>query len=182
MRKYVICLALLMAFLLSGCGQLAAKLQPSEAPVSTEAVDTLEDDKLYEALLMRFMGANPRTLNPRQLTVASIITFEAEMMNGGLCQFFVNDYSGLAQHVAAALAELEATQLQALYTGFLSDNKIDVTQMDSFRISSIEDYEAKMEEYPYDPFDEAFYELYQTENLYERLIAFVRSHSEEILT
>ena len=46
MRKYVICLALLMAFLLSGCGQLAAKLQPSEAPVSTEAVDTLEDDKL----------------------------------------------------------------------------------------------------------------------------------------
>lgn len=176
MQKLII-LLILIASLMSGC------MIPSNDDLTLNADEMLtpEGNDTYHALIIRFMDADPNTLNEKQLTVAALITFDAEMMNGGLCQFFVNDYSGYAQYVSDALEEVGAVEMQKHYSSFVSQNEIDVSQMDSFRIGSVQDYVKQFESYPYEEFDNTFSEIYQKENLADLLLSFVRLHEEEIL-
>jgi hypothetical protein len=93
----------------------------------------------------------------------------------------INDASGYARYVSDALAEVGALQMQKHYSGFLSENEIDVTKMDSFRIASIEDYLKQLKRFPYEEFDKTFSEIYEKENLGNLLIAYVQRYEEEIL-
>ena len=71
--------------------------------------------------------------------------------------------------------------MQKHYSSFVTQNEIDVSQMDSFRIGSVQDYVKQFESYPYEEFDNTFSEIYQKENLADLLLSFVRLHEEEIL-
>ena len=179
--KKLMLLFVLAALVLSGCVNSSIDESAGDSTLSSEELRIKEDLDMYDALIMRFMDADSNTLNDKQFTVAALITFDAEMMNGGLCQFFVNDYSGYAQYVSDALEEVGAVEMQKHYSSFLSQNEIDVTQMDSFRINSIQDYAKQFESFPYEEFDNTFSEIYQTENLADLLLSFVRLHEEEIL-
>lgn len=176
MQKLII-LLILIASLMSGC------MIPSNDDLTLNADEMLtpEGNDTYHALIIRFMDADPNTLNEKQLTVAALITFDAEMMNGGLCQFFANDYNGYAQHIKDALAEVGAIEMQKHFSTFVSQNEIDVTQMESFRIMSIQDYLKQYERFPYEAFDITFSEIYQKENLCDLLLSYVRLHEDEIL-
>ena len=179
--KKLMLLVILLAILISGCSLAPVVGLSDEPALNADNILTMEDFDLYDALLIRFMDAEPSGLNPKQRTVAALITFDAEMMNGGLCQFFVNDYNGYAQYVNDALEEVGALEMQAHYSGFIGDNGIDVTNMDSFRIASIQDYGKQFERYPYEAFDSTFSEIYQSENLCDLLLSYVRLNAQEIL-
>ena len=168
------------ALLISGC-TLSSNDVSSNNTAKTGEICATENYDMYDTLVMRFMDANPNTLNQKQRTVAALITFDAEMMNGGLCQFLINDYQGYAQYVGDALTEVGAPEMQKHYSGFLSENEIDVTKMDSFRIASIEDYLKQLKRFPYEEFDKTFSEIYEKENLGNLLIAYVQRYEEEIL-
>ena len=79
------------------------------------------------------------------------------------------------------MGEIGAIEMQEHYSSFLVQNEIDVTQMDSFRIVSIQDYVKQLERFPYESFDDTFSEIYQKENLGDMLLAYVRLHEDEIL-
>lgn len=179
--KKLVFLVLLVALLTGGCVFSGNGDAANHTTLTAEEILALEDGEMYDALILRFMDVAPNTLNPGCLTVATLITFDAEMMNGGLCQFFVNDYNGYAQYIADALGEVGAVELQKHYSDFLSQNQIDVTQMESFRISGVQDYVKQLERFPYESFDHTFSELYQKENLREILLAYVRLYGNEIL-
>lgn len=174
-------LFILSALLMSGCMYSSNDELSVNSTLSSEEMRIMEEHNMYDKLIMRFMDANPDTLNQKQLTVAALITFEAEMMNGGLCQFFVNDYCGYAQYVGDALGEVGAYKMQAHYTSFLTQNGIDVTQMGSFRVGSIQDYLKQIERLPYEAFDNTFSEICENENLYDLLLSYVRLHEDEVL-
>ena len=70
--------------------------------------------------------------------------------------------------------------MQEHYSSFVSQNKIDVTQMDSFRIVSIQDYMKQYARFPYEEFDNTFSDIYERENLGNLLISYVRLHGEEV--
>lgn len=180
MRKLII-LFILITSLMSGCMALSNEGITNCTMPNADEVLAMEDNDMYDALIMRFMGAEPNILNQKQLTVAALITFDAEMMNGGLCQFFANDYNGYAQYISDALGAVGAIEMQKHYLAFISQNEIDVTQMDSFRIVSIQDYLKQYQRFPYEPFDATFLEIYQKENLGDILLAYVRLHGDEIL-
>ena len=177
----LIFLLILVVLLISGCAFSSNDDLTSHTTLNADEILITEDDYMYEALITKFMDADPNTLTQKQLTVATLITFDAEMMNGGLCQFFINDYSGYAQHVSNALAEVGAVELQNHYISFITQNGIDVSQMDSFRIASIQDYVKQFERFPYEAFDTTFSEIYQNENLCDLLLSYVRLHEDEIL-
>jgi len=178
--KKLILLFVLSALLMSGCRFSFSDDLSNYITLSANEILTMEDNDVYDALITRFMGAEPNTLNQKQLTVAAIITFDAEMMNGGLCQFFVNDYNGYAQYINDALGEVGAIEMQEHYSSFVSQNGIDVTQMDSFRIVSVQDYAKQFERFPYEAFDNTFSEIYEKEKLGDMLLAYVRLHGDEI--
>lgn len=179
--KKLIVLVVFAALLMSGCTHSSNDNSSNYTTLNSDAILTMEDNDMYDALITRFMDADPNTLNQKQLTVAALITFDTEMMNGGLCQFFVNDYNGYAQYVSDALGEVGAIEMQNHFSSFVSQNEIDVTQMDSFRIVSIQDYVKQFERFPYEKFDNIFSEIYQKENLGDLLLCYVRLNGDEIL-
>ena len=178
--KKEIFLVVLAALLISGCTFSANDDLSNYTTLNADSMLTMEAEDMYDALITRFMGADPSTLNQKQRTVAALVTFEAEMMNGGLCQFFANDHNGYAQYVSDALGEVGAIEMQTHYSNFVSQNKIDVTQMDSFRIANVQDYLDQLARFPYGAFDNRFYELYQEENLGDLLLSYVQLHSDNI--
>lgn len=179
--KKLMLLLITAALMMSGCALSFNYDFLHNAMLSADEILSMEDDKMYDALIMRFLDANPNGLNQKQRTVAALITFDAEMMNGGLCQFFVNDDSGYAQYISEALEEVGATEMQEHYLRFITQNGIDVTQMDSFRTGSVSDYQKQLARFPYEAFDNTFDEIYQRENLGDLLVAYVRLHGNEIL-
>ena len=176
--KKLVLLMVLSILLMSGCRFSLNDDISTQATSNAKEILAMEDNDMYDALMTRFMDAD---LNQKQLTVATLINFESEMMGGGLCQFFTNDYPGYAQYVSNALKEIGATEMEAHYTTFITQNGIDVTQMDSFRIMGIFDYLEQYERFPYEAFDNTFSEIYHNENLSAMLLAYVRLYANEIL-
>ena len=179
--KKLILMVVLAVVLMSGCAHSTIDETSVDSTLSSEELRIKEDLEMYDSLIMRFMDADPNALNEKQLTVAALITFDAEMMNGGLCQFFVNDYNAYARYVSGALEEVGAFEMQKHYSSFVNQNEIDVTQMDSFRIGSVQDYVKQFESFPYEDFDNTFSEIYGKENLGEMLLSYVRLYEDEIL-
>ena len=179
--KRLLILSILLTLLMSGCFFLPIGNLSNTATFSKEEMLAMDDSDLYDALIIRFLDVEPETLNQAQRTVATLLTFDAEVMNGGLCQFFTNDYYGYAQYVSDALGQVGAAEMQKHYSDFLTNNQIDVTRMDLFHTSSIEDYLKQLERYPYESFDSTFYEIYQRENLFDLLLTYVRLHADTVL-
>ena len=117
-------------------------------------------------------------LTDEQKFVYSLNKFEAEVNNGGLCQFFVNSSSECAPYVSDALAIVGAIELKTLFDNFISENKIDTNDLSSFKISSIDEYEAQTERFDFDSFDDKFYE---DENLHNQIIDYARKHIEKLI-
>ena len=180
MRR-ITAILILAVLLMNGCAAFPNDVFAGYPAMDAAEMFATEELSMHDTLIIRFMDADPGALNQKQLTVAALITFDEEMMNGGLCQFFVNDHYGYAQYVSDALEEVGATELQAHYDGFLGENKIDVTQMDSFRIANILDYAKQYSRFPYEAFDDTFAEIYQREHLANKVLSYVQLHEDEVL-
>ena len=117
-------------------------------------------------------------LTDEQKFVYSLNKFEAEVNNGGLCQFFVNSSSECAPYISDALAAVGAIGLKTLFDNFIIENNIDVNDLSSFKISNIDEYEAQTERFDFDGFDDKFYE---DENLHQQIIDYARKHVEQLI-
>lgn len=101
-----------------------------------------------------------------------------EMQNGGLCQFFVNDRQ-FAPLVPEALKAVGAKGYATLLNSFVAQHKIDLQNLSQFdlTIESIDaDFSAytdATELYPFDDFDDAFYDLYGSEPLESYIVAYI---------
>ena len=99
-----------------------------------------------------------------------------ELQNGGLCQFFVNSSRSLAPYVDECLQAIGAEKHRKLFAEFVSNNQIDLGNLDSFRISDIEDYAAQTERYDFDAFDNSFFEL---SPLQDFIVAYIKANISE---
>lgn len=116
-----------------------------------EAAEETEDE------LALFSGA--------RRTVYIVNTFDAEVQNGGLCQFFVNSSRNLAPYVSDALAAIHADAHRKLYDNFIQTNHIDVNDLDSFQVFSVRGFQKQTKRYDFESFDDRYYELDALEDL-----------------
>ena len=118
----------------------------------------LEDEDFYEAMICLCDDAvydiKAAGLTKEQILAYSLYMFEMEVNNGGLCQFFVNSSSDCAPFISEALEAIGATELRNLFEQFVNDNDIDVTDLSSFKITDIKEYEAQTKRFDFDSFDE----------------------------
>ena len=147
-----------------------------------EQILSLDDEQFFDAINCVCEDAvfdiNEPRIAKEQKLLYSLIEFEMEVNNGGLCQFFVNSSRECAPYVSEALNEIGATDLRKLYDSFISDNKIDVNDLSSFITYDVEEYQAQTERYDFDSFDDKFYEY---ENLHQQIIEYARKNIEAIL-
>lgn len=119
------------------------------------------------------------SLNQEQLTVTTILQFDREIQNGGICQFFVNSSRSFSPFVSSSLERIGATDIQNIFDTFISTNNIDISNaavLDSFEIFDLKDFETQYKRYPFDDFDNAFMTLYEKENLENLLLDYVRKN------
>ena len=150
--------------------------------MSKEDLLALNDENFFDAIECVCEDAvydiTDSQINEEQKTIYSLNKFESEVNNGGLCQFFVNSSRECAPYISKALDAVGAFPIKDLYDKFISDNCIDVTDLSSFKISSIDEYEAQTQRYDFDSFDDKFYE---DEKLHQLIIEYSRKNIDRLL-
>ncbi|MBR3809393.1 MAG: DUF4375 domain-containing protein [Clostridia bacterium] len=116
-------------------------------------------------------------LNEKQRIIFVLDYMEMEINNGGLCQFFVNSSRVVAPIVSKYLEVTGAFKHKKLYDDFISQNNIDVNNLSSFDSNTHKEFSAQYERYPFDDFDNAFYEL---EPLETYLIPYIRENINDL--
>ena len=83
------------------------------------------------------------------------------------------------EEAARCRAMTRAESCRKLFHDFVTENEIDITRLDSFAIDRAEDFAAQNERYPFDDFDEDYYQLYEREPLDALCAAYVRGRLED---
>ena len=150
--------------------------------MGTDGLLALEDEEFYDAIECICEDAvydiKEANLTDEQKIVYSLNKFEAEVNNGGLCQFFVNSSSECAPYISQALAAVGAFELKILFDNFINTNNLDVNDLSSFKISSIHEYKAQTERFDFDSFDDQFYE---DKNIHQQIIDYSRKYIERLI-
>lgn len=121
-----------------------------------------------------------------QIPVFALWMWNIEIQNGGLCQFFVNE-GEYATLVPSALEAVGATDYAALLQDFVTKHNISLDDLSQFDLdieSLNEDMSAYVdatELYPFDDFDDAYYELYSTKPLEGYMAAYIRKNIDSFL-
>lgn len=105
--------------------------------------------------------------------------FDMEVQNGGLCQFFVNSSRDVAPYVIESLNTIGAINYKKLLSDFVEKHNINLNELDSFMIEDVEEYEAQTERYPFDDFDDKYYELYENEPLEDMLLLYAKKNLDD---
>lgn len=150
--------------------------------MSVEELRALSNEKLNDAIdtILYFYEDidDLDNYNEVQLTAITIKCFDNEIQNGGLCQFFVNSSSDYAPYVVESLHRINATQTNQMFKEFIEENQIDLYDLSSFRIYDVEEFKTQKNRYPFDEFDDKYYENYANENLQDLLVEYVRNNIE----
>lgn len=150
--------------------------------MSVAELKELPDDALYDLLCETlYYDADSDEIdkyNPVQLTILTVMNFDAEIQNGGLCQFFVNSSRNYAPYVVESLKKIGADDIAKLFADFVRDNNIDVMDLSSFDVYDEEEFEEQEDRYPFDDFDDAYDENYEIEKL---LLAYARNNLNDVL-
>ena len=145
----------------------------------------LPDDQLFEAVYfynLDLIESYPdevtalSQISPERRVVYILSIFDMELQNGGLCQFFVNSSRFLAPYVDECLKTVGAEKHRKLFAEFVTNNQIDLNNLDAFKISAVEEYAAKTERYDFDAFDTSYYEL---SPLQDFIAAYVKANISE---
>lgn len=157
------------------------------AKMSSEELLSLNDENLYKTIALRLAydtrwkkSDNYAEFHDGAKRVFYVVRqYDEEVNNGGLCQYFVNSSRLAAPYLLESLNELGVSGHVKLLSDFLATNNIDVNDLSSFIIKDLAEFQEQNKKYPFDNFDETFYELYKKESLYNCLIAYVRQHIEQ---
>ncbi len=148
--------------------------------MGAEELLKLNDDMFYDAMLCiindTIVDLKHETYTDEQITLYTLMNFEAEVNNGGLCQFLVNSSRECAPYVSDALNEIGAAEIKELFDEFVAKNSINLN--DLCEVSSIEEYTSFEEQYDFDSFDVKFYE---DDNFTAQVLNYAKENINKIL-
>lgn len=153
--------------------------------MSVDDLRGLSDEELFDAISGRtehHVSAFEKwedgvsALNDSQKIFYAVNWLDMEVNNGGLCQFFVNSSRLVAPWVSEYMGIIGADAHKKLYDDFMRKNKIDPNDLASFAITDAEEFEKQNERYPFDEYDQAFFDL---EPLQTFLTNYAKAHLED---
>jgi len=153
--------------------------------ITHEEMASLDDDTLTDALRIRvfqrvgkeydfdFTKAASEISVPLR-TAFVLFSFDAEIQNGGLDQFFFNSTSELAPYVADSLMLVGAREYADLFIRSCKENGIDPS--DPYTFEENDDTE---DEDLFDEFNDDYYALYEEKPLEPYITRYARTHLED---
>lgn len=85
----------------------------------------------------------------------------------------------MAPYILECLIKINAVSYKELLETFIADNHISLDDLDSFIIDDVSQFEVQMSRYPFDEFDDSYYELYEKEPLENLLMNYARQHIDD---
>ena len=150
--------------------------------LSNEELLALSDEELYNALeiicYFAVYDINDADLTNEQRVCSTLLNLDSEVNNGGLCQFFVNSSRALAPFVSESLSVIKADKTKELFDSFISENKIDLKDLNSFIIKDLSEFAEQNNRYPFDDFDNKYYEIGEVNDL---MIRYARENINAII-
>ncbi len=156
-------------------------VQASSAPIpyltmTAEELSALSDEELYDAAIFRAAEAVKQETESSEQDLFKILsTFDMEIQCGGLCQFFVNYNYICASSLGEYFSLLGLEEHRALFDRFVEANHIDLSDLSSFAIKDVSEFEKQYCRYPFQDFDNAYVQL---PSVSEILTGYIRAHIE----
>jgi hypothetical protein len=82
----------------------------------------------------------------------------------------------VAPYVSEYMGIIGANEHKNLFDKFVNENNIDLTDRSSFDVEEADEFEEQTERYPFDDYDDAFYDM---ESLETYLKKFAREHLQD---
>ena len=146
---------------------------------SKRVSSSLEYNKLLKQMDDFYDGLTDEETNKikkQQAIIEVVQDYYNEVMNGGLCQYFVNSSRVGASFLSKCLNELNAKKHKKHFDNFIKKNEIDVNDLDYFISSSEEEYLDKYNLYPFETYDEKFYDINDDENLEDLIFEYAKNN------
>ncbi len=148
--------------------QLTDRTEKLYVSMSTEDLGVLSDNERVFAVLMRiekivdsYSGLNDalELLNDYQRYFYAVYSFDGEVNNGGIMQFFTNSSRATLPYVSDGLREMGAAEHQKVYDLLISRYEIDVDGLAAADEDELEEYLEEYGRYPLENFDASYYTL-----------------------
>lgn len=152
--------------------------------MSIDELKQLDNDELMEALQNRMLHEEEKmdveeclhTFENTKRVFYIVNYFDMEVQNGGLCQYFVNSSRLTAPYILECLHTIQATSYEMLLKNFIMKHQISLNDLSSFIIDDVDEYEKQFERYPFDDFDDAYYQCYENDPLEKYLLDYSKEH------
>ena len=157
--------------------------------LSSDALAQLDDDTLTDVLRSRvfhhaehqygfdFTKAAEEMSVPLR-TAFVLFSFDAEIQNGGLDQFFFNSTSELAPYVQEALTAVSAHPYAELFAGACAERGINPSDPSTYDAED-SDEDEENNACSFEEFDDAYYALYEVQPLEPMITQYARAHLNE---
>lgn len=162
---------------------------PIDQELTEQCIDSTSDDDLLQLIFDHLSKKLPVDYRNEYETVMSwnssmqaiymIWVLEAEVNNGGYWQFYYNSSGPFYTHLPEALRRVGATQFADLTerANKVFENEKTTILQDNFT----DGFTKSDEDDPLSPFDTEFFALYQSENLEQIQVEYIRNHTKEFI-
>ena len=159
--------------------------------LSEELIDNTSDDKLLQLVFDNLSQKNSEDYENEFATVMSwnkskqaiymIWALESEVNNGGYNQFYFNSSGQFYKYLPDALKLVGANKYSELMKRANETFAKENPKITQHQDGTIEGFSKSYEDNPLNKFDDEFYKLYETENLQQLQVDFIRKHKTEFI-
>jgi hypothetical protein len=167
------------------------KNRPIHKELTEEIIDTTSDENLLQVVFDNLSEKQPTNYEKEYETVMSwnesrqaiymIWILEAEVNNGGYNQFYFNSSGQFYKHIPNALKLVGASKFADLAERANKTFESKNEKITKHQDGTIEGFSKSYDENPLNDFDTEFYELYQTENLQQIQVEYIRKNKTEFV-
>jgi len=165
--------------------------RPVYMELTEQIIDTISDDNLVQAVFDNLSQKQPTDYKKEYETVMSwnksrqaiymIWLLEAEVNNGGYNQFYFNSSGQFYKYLPDALKLVGAIRFADLTTRANNIYTKENQKITQHQDGSVEGFSKSYEDNPLNKFDDEFYALYRTEDLYNIQVKYIRKYKSEFI-
>lgn len=169
----------------------AFKNRPIYKELTEQIIDTTSDNNLLQVIFDNLSERQSADYEKEFETVMSwnksrqaiyvIWTLEAEVNNGGYNQFYFNSSGQFYKHLPNALKLVGANKFASLTKRANETFEKENLKIIQHQDGTLEGFSKSYEDNPLNKFDDEFYELYETENLQQIQVDFIRKNKKEFV-
>lgn len=177
-------------------GQLAKSIEdfknrPIHKELTEQIIDTTSDENLLQVVIDNLSEKQPTDYEKEYETVMSwnkskqaiymIWLLEGEVNNGGYNQFYFNSSGLFYKHLPEMLKLVGAVKFADLTQRANITFEKENPKITQHQDGTIEGFSKSYDDNPLNNYDTEFYKLYETENLQDIQVKYIRTHKTEFI-